>query len=69
MIHKIWTLFTDDKLDIKERLFRVILVVGTIAVGLAIIQGLTLVNADWLMPIYALMFVAFIHSSIKMFLP
>ena len=36
MIQKVWKLFTDDKLEIKERLFRIILVVGNIAVGLAI---------------------------------
>ena len=67
MIHKITRLFIDDKLDIKERLFRMILVVGTIAVGLAIIQGFTLVNADSLMPIYAVMFLAFVSALVLTF--
>ena len=39
MFEKILHVFTDDKLDIKERLFRIILVVATVAVGLAILQG------------------------------
>ncbi|MBQ6845345.1 MAG: DegV family EDD domain-containing protein [Agathobacter sp.] len=67
MIQKVWKLFTDDKLEIKERLFRIILVVGTIAVGLAIVQGLTLVNAYWLMPLYVLMFLAFISALVLTF--
>lgn len=67
MVQKVLKLFTDDKLEIKERLFRIILVVGTIAVGLAIMQGLTLVNAYWLMPLYAVMFLAFISALILTF--
>ena len=67
MINKILQLFSEDKLDIKERLFRIILVVGTVAVGLAILQGLTLVNADSLMTIYAIMFVAFISALVLTF--
>ena len=59
MLNKIIHVFTDDKIEIKERLFRIILVVATVAVGLAILQGLTLVNADSLMLIYSVMFVAF----------
>lgn len=60
MLNKILHVFVDDKLDIKERLFRIILVVGSVAVGLAILQGLTLVNADSLMFIYGVMFLAFV---------
>ena len=67
MVQKIFRLFTDDKLEIKERLFRIILVVGTIAVGLAIMQGLTLVNAYWLMPLYVLMFMAFVSALVLTF--
>lgn len=67
MIQKISKLFIDDKLDIKERLFRMILLVGTVAVSLAIIQGFTLVNADSLMPIYTIMFFAFLSALILTF--
>ncbi|MBQ6843050.1 MAG: fatty acid-binding protein DegV, partial [Agathobacter sp.] len=65
--HKVLKLFTDDKLDIKERLFRIILVVGTVAVALAIMQGLTLVNAYWLMPLYVVMFLAFTSALVLTF--
>ena len=67
MIQKFLKVFTDDKLEIKERLFRIILVVGTVAVGLAIIQGLTLVNAYWLMPLYVIMFLAFMSALVLTF--
>lgn len=67
MLNKILHVFVDDKLDIKERLFRIILVVGTTAVAMAILQGLTLVNADSLMLIYAIMFVAFVSALILTF--
>ncbi len=67
MLNKILHVFVDDKLDIKERLFRIILVIGTIAVGLAILQGLTLVNADSLMLIYGVMLVAFVSALILTF--
>ena len=67
MIKKVYDLFLSDKLDIKERLFRVILIVGTIAVGAAIIQGLTLVNAWNLMLIYSIMFIAFLTAFISTF--
>lgn len=67
MLNKILHVFIDDKMDIKERLFRIILVVGTVAVGLAIVQGLTLVNADSLMPIYGIMFAAFLSALILTF--
>ena len=67
MLNKIVHVFVDDKLDIKERLFRIILVIGTIAVGLAILQGLTLVNADSLMLIYGVMLVAFVSALILTF--
>ena len=67
MFEKILHVFTDDKLDIKERLFRIILVVATVAVGLAILQGLTLVNADSLMLIYSIMFAAFVFALVLTF--
>ena len=67
MIQKFLNVFTDDKLEIKERLFRIILVVGSVAVGLAIVQGLTLVNAYWLMPLYILMFMAFLSALVLTF--
>ena len=59
--------FTDDKIEMKERLFRIILIVATIAVGLAILQGLTLVNADSLMLIYGIMFCSFVFALILTF--
>lgn len=67
MLNKIIHVFTDDKIELKERLFRIILIVATIAVGLAILQGLTLVNADSLMLIYIIMFVAFVFALILAF--
>lgn len=67
MLNKIIHVFADDKIEIKERLFRIILVVATIAVGLAILQGLTLVNADSLMLIYCIMFIAFVLSLVLAF--
>lgn len=67
MLNKFLHVFIDDKLDIKERLFRMILVVGTIVVGLAILQGLTLVNADSLMLVYGIMFVAFVSALVLTF--
>lgn len=67
MLNKILRVLIDEKMDIKERLFRIILVVGTTAVSLAIVQGLTLVNADELMLIYAIMFAAFISALILTF--
>ena len=67
MFKKLMHVFTDDKIEIKERLFRIILVVATIAVGLAILQGLTLVNADSLMIIYCIMFLAFVFALVLAF--
>lgn len=67
MLNKLIHVFTDDKIEIKERLFRIILVVATVAVGLAILQGLTLVNADSLMLIYWIMFAAFVFALILAF--
>lgn len=67
MLSKLIHVFTDDKIGIKERLFRIILVVATVAVGLAILQGLTLVNADSLMLIYSIMFIAFVFSLVLAF--
>lgn len=67
MFHKIKLAYTDDKIEMKERLFRIILTVATIAVGLAILQGLTLVNADSLMLIYCIMLIAFVFALILTF--
>lgn len=67
MFKKFLHVFVDEKLDIKERLFRIILAVGSAAVGLAILQGLTLVNADSLMLIYGIMLAAFIAALILTF--
>ncbi|MBQ8519068.1 MAG: DegV family EDD domain-containing protein [Agathobacter sp.] len=67
MLKKILNVFIDEKMDIKERLFRIILVVGTTVVGLAILQGLTLINADSLMMIYGIMFAAFVSALILTF--
>ena len=67
MLNKFIHLFIDDKIEIKERLFRIILIVATVAVGLAILQGLTLVNADSLMLIYCIMFIAFVFALILAF--
>ena len=67
MFNKLIHVFTDDKIEIKERLFRIILVVATVTVGLAILQGLTLVNADSLMLIYCIMFAAFVFALILTF--
>lgn len=67
MFKKFLHAFTDDKIQIKERLFRIILVVATIAVGLAILQGLTLVNADSLMLIYCIMFLSFVFALVLTF--
>lgn len=67
MLKKMKNIFFSDEMEIKERLFRVILVVGTIAVGAAIIQGLTLVNAWNLMLVYSIMFIAFVVAFISTF--
>ncbi len=67
MLDKFYRWMINDEMDIKERLFRVILVSGTIAVGLAIIQGLTLVNAANLMVIYGIMFAAFTVAIVLTF--
>lgn len=58
------TLLGNNKMELKERLFRMILCVGTVAIGLAILQGLTLINASNLMFIYGIMFVSFICAFI-----
>ena len=67
MLNKILHVFTDDKIEIKERLFRIILIVATVAVGLAILQGLTLVNADSLMLIYSIMLTSFVFAIVLTF--
>ena len=67
MFKKLLHTYTDDKIGMKERLFRIILSVATVAVGLAILQGLTLVNADSLMLIYFLMLIAFVFALVLTF--
>lgn len=67
MLKKLYHTLIGDELEIKERLFRMILVVGTIAVGAAILQGLTLVNAENLMDIYTIMFIAFATALVLTF--
>ena len=56
-----------EEMELKERLFRIILIVGTVAVGGAIVQGLTLINASSLMTIYSIMFIAFVSAFILTF--
>lgn len=62
----IHTMFGEE-IELKERLFRIILIVGTIAISAAILQGFTLVNASSLMGIYTVMFFAFISAFILTF--
>lgn len=64
MFKKLYQSMFNEKLDIKERLFRIILIVGTIAVSAAVLQGLTLVNAQDLMIIYGIMFVSFVVALV-----
>ncbi len=64
---KIWNLFLSNEIDIKERLFRMILIVGTVSVMAAIIQGMTLVNAWNLMIVYVCMLISFIVALIATF--
>lgn len=67
MFKKIIHAVFGDEMDLKERLFRIILIVGTVAVGAAILQGLTLINASSLMTIYVIMFFAFVSAFILTF--
>ena len=67
MVKKIIDAVFGDEMELKERLFRIILVVGTVAVSAAILQGFTLVNASSLMTIYSVMFIAFISAFILTF--
>lgn len=67
MLEKLDQVLFSENLDIKERLFRIILLSGTVAVGLAILQGLTLVNAEDLMLIYVIMFVTFVSAFVLTF--
>ena len=67
MLKKIYKLLSSEEMEITERLFRIILLVGTVAVGAAILQGLTLVNAINLMWVYGIMFIAFIVAFISTF--
>ncbi|MBR4026660.1 MAG: fatty acid-binding protein DegV, partial [Lachnospiraceae bacterium] len=56
-----------EELEIKERLFRMILLVGTVTVTLAILQGLTLENAERLFIIYGMMLIGFVIAIIATF--
>ena len=67
MFKKIIHAVFGDEMELKERLFRIILIVGTVAVGAAILQGLTLINASSLMTIYVIMFFAFVSAFILTF--
>ena len=67
MFKKLMNAIFGDEMELKERLFRIILVVGTVAVGLAILQGFTLVNASSLMLIYTIMFFAFTSAFVLTF--
>lgn len=67
MLKKLFRALLGDEIDIKERLFRIILVIGTIAIGAAILQGLTLVNAANLMVVYGIMFIAFALALVLTF--
>lgn len=67
MLKKIIRTLVNGEMDIKEQLFRMILVIGTLSVGLAILQGLTLVNAESLMLVYLIMFAAFLTAFILTF--
>lgn len=67
MLKKLMNAMFGDEMELKERLFRIILIVGTVAVGLAILQGFTLVNASSLMLIYTIMFFAFTSAFVLTF--
>ena len=67
MIQKILDAIFGNQMELKERLFRIILVVGTLTIGLATLQGLTLVNASSLMLIYSIMLVAFVSAFVLTF--
>lgn len=67
MLQRFYSAVIGREKDIKERLFRIIMIVGTIAVGLAILQGLTLVNASNLMLLYWIMFITFVAAFIITF--
>ena len=67
MLNKIYSLFFSNDMDIAERLFRVLLLVGTTAVFCAILQGLTLVNAGDLMLLYIVMLLIFILAFVVTF--
>lgn len=67
MLKKVYKAVFGEEMELKEKLFRVILIIGTLAIGMAILQGLTLVSASNLMAIYLLMFVAFVSAFILTF--
>jgi len=67
MLKKIYNALFNDEMDITERLFRIILVVGIAAVTVAILEGLTLVTSEGLMWVYGLMLASFVISFIATF--
>ena len=67
MIKRLYELIFSEELEIKERLFRTLMVVGTISVGLAILEGFTLENLEALFFIYIIMFIGFIAAIIMTF--
>lgn len=67
MIKKLYQSIFSEELEIKERLFRIILLVGTVSVGLAILEGFTLENLESLLGIYLIMFVGFLTALIMTF--
>ena len=67
MIKKLYQSIFSEELEIKERLFRTILLVGTVSVGLAILEGFTLENLESLLGIYIIMFVGFLTALIMTF--
>ncbi len=66
-MRKLYELIFSEELEIKERLFRTILLVGTVSVGLAILEGFTLENFEALFWIYIVMFIGFIAAFIVTF--
>ncbi len=67
MFKKYYDAILGAQLDLKERLFRIILLVGSVTVALAIMQGLFLVNADDLMFTYVIMFLTFAAAFLLTF--
>lgn len=67
MIKRIYQSLFSEEFEIKERLFRTMMLVGTISVGLAILEGFTLENLESLLGIYLIMFIGFLTALIMTF--